>query len=75
LEISPGVLHNNTPPLNPAAQAHQEADDRTDQEYDEENLCDARGTYGDATESEERCDQGDDEKDHCVMEHERTFIV
>jgi hypothetical protein len=63
------------PSLNPAAQAHQEADDCADQEYDEENLCDARRAYRNATESEECRDQGDDEKDDCVMEHERTFIV
>jgi hypothetical protein len=60
------------PPLNPAAQAHQEADDCADQEYDEENFCDARRAYGNATESEECCDQGDNEKDDCIMEHGRT---
>jgi hypothetical protein len=69
------ILHLKTPPLYPAAQTHQEADDSADQEYDEENLCNARGAYGNTTESEKRCDQGDYEKYDCIMEHERTLIV
>src|ERR1700677_1504904 len=57
-----------------APEAHQKADDGADQKNDEQNLRDAGGAGGDTAESEERRDQCDDKKHHCIVKHERTFL-
>jgi hypothetical protein len=67
------VLLTIFPSLNPPAEAHQETDDRADQENHEKNLCDARRADGDPAESEERSNQRDDEKYYRIMKHDRTF--
>jgi hypothetical protein len=61
--------------LDAASHAHQEADDRTDQEYDKKNLGDAGGTDGYAAESEEGCDQGYDEEYNGIMKHGCTYVA
>jgi hypothetical protein len=57
----------------PSAQTHQEAHDRTNQEYHEKDFCDAGSADRNAAESEKRRNQGDDEKHNSIMKHERTF--
>jgi hypothetical protein len=60
--------------LNATAQAHQEADEGDDQEYDEQYLGDAGRANRNAAESEKRRDQGDNEKYHSIMKHEHTYL-
>jgi hypothetical protein len=61
--------------LDAPAHAHQEADDRADQEHDEQHFRDARGADCDSAKSEERCDQRYDEKYDCIMKHGDTCLV
>ena len=60
--------------LNAPAHAHQEANDSADQKYDEQHLRNTSGAHGDTTEPEEGCNQRDDEKYYCIVEHVRTCI-
>jgi hypothetical protein len=61
--------------LDAAAQAHQEADEGDNQEYDEQYLRDAGRADRNAAESEKRRDQGDNEKYNSIMKHERTYLM
>jgi hypothetical protein len=71
-------IHKLAPPVlplsDPAAETHQETDDGTNQKDDEQNLGNAGGADRYAAESEKRRYQGDDEKHHCIVKHERTFL-
>jgi hypothetical protein len=56
----------------PAAQAHQECNDGTDQEYDEQYFRDTGCADRDSAEPEKCSDQGYDEEDDGIMKHVRT---
>jgi hypothetical protein len=48
---------------------HQQRDEKDRKKYKEQNLGNARCGKGDASESQEACDQGDDQENYCVIEH------
>ena len=49
----------------PSQEGHQEQN----KEYKKENLCDTRGSYGNPAKSEDRGDNGDDEKSKRPLKH------
>ena len=53
-------------------QARDETGESQDQEDHEQDLRDTHGTGGDATESEQRGDQGNDQEDDGVVQHWTT---
>jgi hypothetical protein len=59
-------------PLHDCASTQKQRDDREHEEDDEQQLRDARGAGRDATKTEDRCDDGDDEKNGGPMEHDVT---
>ena len=61
--------------LDPAAQAHQECNHRADQKHDEQDFRDAGCADSDPAETKKRGDQRDDEKDHGIVKHVRTFLL
>jgi hypothetical protein len=52
-----------------ADEADDEGNDRHEGEDEEQNLGNFYGTGSNATEAEYRCDQRDDKKDDCVVQH------
>jgi hypothetical protein len=55
--------------LDPSPEAHQESDDRADQEHDEEDLRDSGRADRDSAKAEERGNQRDYKEDNGIMKH------
>ena len=69
----PGIVAEDNKPL--IVEADDEADDGQHEEDEEQHLCNAGGTGGDAPEAEQRSHQGDDEEDDSVVQHELLLWI
>jgi hypothetical protein len=62
--------------LNPCAPAiHEKGDDRPDQEYYEQDLCDASGGGRNAPEAKQSSYESDDKKYNSVMKHGANLVM
>jgi hypothetical protein len=66
-----GVTHTQLSTLTTSLSPPQERDEGKNQEYEEQDLRDPRGTRGNTTEAQNGRDDGDDEENHCVVKHLR----